>query len=413
MAEDATTPTTTAAATAPTHTHTPDIPAEPELSEYEKKRLEKIKRNHALLASLGLVNQKTNGSILSSTGQPQSKKRRRTSSNNDANNGEPTRVSGRKRAVVSYKDKSMKAILDEVKKKETKAPKKQKAEKATSANKASASANTSTSVSEAEKKPRRVQNRPDGLLMQDKEIPMSAVVCSEYWRQHRERCRDLRVAEKLQRKAELEHRHVTQQVQKEESRRKLEYRRGIVEDATKIRTEVLRLRATKTEETRQRMAELMKLQAEQTSVQDQFSKAMREQEKKLHGMLVSAVPEAKSTIRKHREKRRSLAVAAASSVADVDAENAEQTDVAAAAANGQVSSSATTTTKSSSIRKDKTKAKAILIDDDHVEDDARKVGGPISDAFSKKVQRSWLMNDSFRPLERAADYIPQVGDTVL
>ena len=53
------------------------------------------------------------------------------------------------------------------------------------------------------------------------------------------------------------------------------------------------------------------------------------------------------------------------------------------------------------------------IDDDYVEDDARKVGGPISAEFSKKVQRSWLMNDSYRPLERVADYVPQVGDTVL
>jgi len=54
-----------------------------------------------------------------------------------------------------------------------------------------------------------------------------------------------------------------------------------------------------------------------------------------------------------------------------------------------------------------------MIDDDYVEDDARKVGGPISAEFSKKVQRSWLMNDSYRPLERVADYVPQVGDTVL
>ena len=66
------------------------------------------------------------------------------------------------------------------------------------------------------------------------------------------------------------------------------------------------------------------------------------------------------------------------------------------------------------MRKRFTTTKIIYLDENEVEDQAKEVGGPISVELSKKLQRSWLLEEKISPtLDDLRAYVPQVGDTVL
>ena len=403
------------------------VVVEPEISEYEKRRLEKIKRNQALLASLGLSNgggtgtgmlgkasNATNGNVSKRS------RKKRVSMTSNSKDDENQRVSARKKKSISYKEKSLRAMIIETvgddvadftgmsKRRKRKLGEEEKEEQ-----REKAKAEREKKKKEREEaKPLKIHVRPENVIMNayDKEIPMSYAVHCEYWRMDRERKRAKKIAEKNVKTAELELRVLNNTIQREKTKKELSQKRLKVDYASQIRTEILRLRASKLEKERRKAAEISRKNASVANIRERFRKSVRDTEKKLHAQLVTALPDGKFIIRKYKEEQKRL-----------KREKAEEGEETAHAESNDLSQTPSTdaqgnadqTEQKPKIRKRFTATKIILIDDDEVDDNARRVGGPISEEFSKKIQRSWIMEDTAVPLEDVKSFVPQVGDTVM
>ena len=391
-----------------------EVVDEPEMSEYEKRRLEKIKRNQALLASLGLSN--GTGMLTNTGANPKKRQRKKRSSigtaaatGDEQQQDENQRVSARKKKSISYKEKSLRAMILETvgdngvadfsgmsKRKKRNRDNEEKARQR---------------ERREEQKPLKIHARPENVIMNeyDREVPMSYGVNNEYWRMARERKRARQVAERNVKSAELEKRIINNSMQREKMKQEMQQKKLTMDYASQIRTEILRLRASKLEKERRKASEISRRNASVANIRERFRKSVRDIEKKLHAQLVAALSDGKSIIRKYREEQRRL-----------KKQQREQEAVALAENNGQSHTLSTEgevndveSEQKPKIRKRFTATKIILIDDDEVDDDARQVGGPISVEFSKKVQRSWVMEDTVTALDDVKSFVPQVGDTVM
>ena len=363
---------------------------EHELSEYELKRLERIKRNNAILNNLGLKG----ASQLLKNGNSSKKERKRKPRAPVEETDK--RESARIRKSVSYKDKSLAAYIRDSMGEEADFTGMRKRKRKETSDKEKC-----VKV----KKPLRIQQRPEHLIMNeyDREIPMSQEVLSEYWRIYRERKRARKIAEQNLRQADIELRSVNNQIAREKQKRELQVKKSKVEYASLIRARVLKLRSLKLNEERMKAKEMTRINATVEIIRERYRKLIREHEKKLQSNLVKALPDGKSIIRKLKEDQRSRRKSEAAEKQSIVDKNKE---------NGYVDTAENEPVKPK-IRKKFTATKIILIDDDYVEDNARKVGGPISSEYSKRVQRSWLSRDTSTPLDDLKFFVPQVGDTVL
>ena len=146
---------------------------EEEISEYEKRRLEKIKRNQAKLAALGLVQKTKDGNTVSViTSQHQQKIQQQKAARKKSRRSfepvpESERVTTRKKEKVDYKDKSLREMM------------KESIGDDVIIVKPSARRRTGDSHNRMQ----RAQLRPDMVIMNayDTEIPLNPIVNAEYW----------------------------------------------------------------------------------------------------------------------------------------------------------------------------------------------------------------------------------------
>ena len=372
---------------------------EEEISEYEKRRLEKIKRNQAKLAALGLVQKTKDGNTVSViTHQHQQKiQQQKAVRKRNRRSFEPVpeseRVTTRKKEKVDYKDKSLREMMKE----------------SIGDDVIVVKPGARRRTGDSHNRMQRAQLRPDMVVMNayDTEIPLNPIVNAEYWRIHRERKQARKVAERNLRAAVLENRVVESQNKKEERKERLDGFKRILDVANQVRNEALLIKSREADAEKKLRMEKKYALADLLLAKEKYRKCVRDCEKKLHGSLIGNLPNGKSIIRKTKEEAR-----AKKKATEVSAETIGSSDKGNnIEANGTSEFSKAIVPK---VRKRFTTTKIIYLDENEVEDQAKEVGGPISVELSKKLQRSWLLEEKCPPtLGDLRAYVPQVGDTVL
>jgi len=372
---------------------------EEEISEYEKRRLEKIKRNQAKLAALGLVQKTKDGNTVSViTSQHQQKIQQQKAARKKSRRSfepvpESERVTTRKKEKVDYKDKSLREMM------------KESIGDDVIIVKPSARRRTGDSHNRMQ----RAQLRPDMVIMNayDTEIPLNPIVNAEYWRIHRERKQARKVAERNLRAAVLENRVVESQNKKEERKERLDGFKRLLDVANQVRNEALLVKSREADAEKKLRMEKKYALADLLLAKEKYRKCVRDCEKKLHGSLIGNLPNARSIIRKTKEEARAKKKASELSTQTIGSSDKDNK----IEANGTSELSKADVPK---VRKRFTTTKIIYLDENEVEDQAKEVGGPISVELSKKLQRSWLLEEKTSPtLDDLRAYVPQVGDTVL